>query len=121
MVKHELNNFENLESHHIPPDFKDVLDTSSVYQINFDELFDRNKGIWNLNSGLTDWIIEICWVDKLFFNEWWQVIPNSCLLRDLYRLQRFPIHVKMQQNSHEKRSHFIWQLIVLDETLHSIE
>ena len=43
MPQHELDDFENLESHHVFADFENVLHSLGFIQVYFDEFFDRGK------------------------------------------------------------------------------
>ena len=121
MVQHESNDFEDLIGHHILSDFKYVLDSVSLNQVDLDKLLDGNESVRNLDPRLADRVVEACRINELLLDERCKVIPDSILLRDLNWLKWLSIHVKMQENPHEECSHFKWKRLILNQTLNCVE
>lgn len=121
MVEHEPDNLEDLISHHVLTDLEYILDTVGLNQVDLNELFDGNKSVRHLDSRLADGVIEARRINKLLFDERREIVPHTCLLRDLNWLKRLSVHMEMQQNSHEESSHFVRELLVLDQALHCVK
>lgn len=107
MCKHKLDDFENLKRHHILSDFENVLDALGLVQVVLDELLDGSEGCWDSDFGLLDLVDEVGWIQELFFDEVWQLVPYTSLGWNLDGFQRLPVHMHVQKNTHEKRTHLV--------------
>lgn len=121
MCKHKLDDFENLKRHHILSDFENVLDALGLVQVVLDELLDGSEGCWDSDFGLLDLVDEVGWIQELFFDEVWQLVPYTSLGWNLDGFQRLPVHMHVQKNTHEKRTHLVGQFAIFYNNLYGIE
>ena len=93
--QHELDDCENLESHHVFADFENVLHSLGFIQVYFDELKSNVKSIFSFshistnflieasdgwryrNLGLLDRVVQAGDVVVLFFDERRQFVPDA--------------------------------------------
>ena len=101
MVKHELDDFKDLQSHHILSYLEDILNALGLMQVILHKSFDRSQRSRHRYFGLLDCVDKVLGIYVLFFDKRWKLVPDSCLRWDLDRLKWFSVHVHVQEYPHE--------------------
>ena len=83
MVKHELDDFKDLQSHHILSYLEDILNALGLMQVILYKSFDRSQRSWHRYFGLLDCVDKVLGIYVLFFDKRWKLIPDSSLRWDL--------------------------------------